>query len=185
MFTIKQIFKESIGVLLFAAILSLIAGLFLRNIEEKLVVILPLVIILPALNDMIGDFGIIMTSKITTALYEKKFGNRGFHSRIVKHLFKEMLPISVLSAIYISFLATFIANFRGFDFNAITLWKIIGITLVTTITLVVFTFIISIFGSLYAYKKKADPDDVLIPITTSVADLGSLIVFSLLVSIAF
>lgn len=184
MFSIKEIFKESLGFLIFASILSLIAGIFLRNIQERLLVILPLIIVLPALNGMIGNFGIIMTSRITTALYEKKITG-GFHSRIIKHLFKEMIPISIFSALFISILSILIANFRGFDLSLVILWKIIFITLATTISLVFLVFTVSIFGSLYVYKRRIDPDDALIPITTSIADLGSMAIFSLLVAVLF
>ncbi len=185
MFSFREIFKESIGVLLVSSVIGLIGGLFLRSIEERLLVILPLVILLPALNGMIGDFGIIMTSKITTALYERKIKKNGFHSKIVRHLFKEILPISILSAIYISLLAVFIAHAKGFSFNIVTMWKILGITLATTISLVFFIFLVAVIGGIYVYKKKKDPDDILIPITTSVADLGSMAIFSLLVMLLF
>ena len=134
---------------------------------------------------MIGDFGMIMISRFSTALYEKKINKDGVHSKIIKHLFKEVIPISIFSAIYISVLATLISHLRGFAFNALTLWKIIGITLATTLTLVLFVFIVAAIGSIYIYKKKMDPDDILIPITTSIADLGSMAVFSLLVILLF
>ena len=185
MFTVKQIFKESIPVLLIASVLSLVAGLFLRNIEQSLLVIVPLIIVLPALNDMIGDFGIVITSRFTTILYEKKLKGRWYHSGIIRHLFRDIMPISIFSGLYIAVIATFIANTRGYTFDILTLWKIVGITLATTITLVIFEFIVAIMGGIYVYKRKMNPDDVLIPIITSVADLASIIIFSLLVMLLF
>ncbi len=185
MFTIKGIFKESIGVLLFASVLSLIAGLFLRFIEHKIIVIVPLIIILPALNDMIGDFGVIMISRFTTALYQKRVHGYWYHSGIVRHLFREVFPISILSAFYIAFLAFFIAYFKGSLFDIFILWKVIVITLLTCLSIVIFVFLLAIIGGLYVYKKKLDPDDVLIPITTSIADLASMFVFMMLVRILF
>ncbi len=181
MFSIKQIFRESITVLLIATVISLFAGLFLRTIENSLLVILPLIILLPALNNMIGDFGIVITSRITTALYQRKVKGIWYHSTITKHLFREVIPISIFYALYISILSTLIANVKGFVFNGLILWKIIGITFAVTITLILLIFIVAVVGSIYVYKKNTDPDDILIPITTSIADLGSMIVFSLLV----
>ena len=183
MFTVREIFRESILVLLLATFLGLVAGLFLNNIKENLIVVLPLVIMLPALNGMIGNYGIIVTSKITTALDEKKVKN--IHSHIIKHLFKEIIPIAIFSAIYISLLSTFIAYFKGFVFSYFILSKIIFITLITILCLVIFIFIVAIIGSLIVYKKGIDPEDVLIPITTSIADVFSIGIFSLLVSLLF
>jgi len=126
LFSIKEIFKESIGVLIIASVIGLIAGLFLRSVQDRLLVILPLIIILPALNGMIGDFGMIMISRFSTALYEKKINKDGVHSKIIKHLFKEVIPISIFSAIYISVLATLISHLRGFAFNALNHWYNFG-----------------------------------------------------------
>lgn len=185
LFSVKQIFKESIGVLLFATILSLVAGLFLRGITDNLMMITPLIILLPALNGMVGNYGIIMVSKFTTALYENKVNAIVFNTKFVKHLFKEILPIAILTAIYIAILATYIAYLKGFIFTIGTLWKIIAITLATTITLVLFEFVLSVIGGVYVYHKKMNPDDVLIPIITSIADLASIGIFSLLVILLF
>ncbi|MBI2148296.1 magnesium transporter [Candidatus Woesearchaeota archaeon] len=183
MFTVREIFRESIGVLLVSIILGLIAGMFLRNIQDSLIVILPLIIMLPALNGMIGNYGIIVTSKITTALDEKKVKN--IHSHIIKHLFKDIIPVALFSAVYISILSTFIAYFKGFEFSYFILSKIMLITIVTTLSLVIFIFIVAVIGSLVVYKKGIDPEDVLIPITTSIADVFSIGIFSLLVSLLF
>lgn len=185
MFTIKQIFEESISVLIIASVLSLITGLLLSSIQKTLLIVPALIIILPALNGTVGNFGVIITSRITTALYEKKVKGLWYHTKIAKHLFKDLIPISVFSAFYIAVLSTVIANINGYGFDIITLLKIMIITLITTISLVLLIFIVAICGSIYIYNKKADPDDVLIPITTSIADLGSVIIFSSLVFLLF
>ena len=59
--------------------------------------------------------------------------------------------------------------------------KMFFIVLITTFIIVGLVFLISLLGAKYAFERKIDPDDLLIPITTSVADFGSLIVFSILV----
>ncbi len=183
MFTVKQIFKESIFILFLTTVFGIFAGLFLNMVEDILLVVLPLVVILPALNGMIGDLGIIMVSRCTTALYEKV--SVSYHSRLVKHLFKDIFPIAIFCAVYISIIATFIAYFKGFYFDYVTLLKIVWITLATTITLVMVVFIVAVVGSVYVYKKKVNPDDVLIPVITSIADMASMVVFSFLVLFLF
>jgi mgtE-like transporter len=175
-----KIIKESIFVLIVATMLSAIGGIALKSVEAKLVTIIPLIVILPALNDMIGDFGIILVSKFTTALYMKKK-----IKMLAKQLFKEISLIAFISAIYIALLGTFISVSKGFSFNFLFLMKIILLTLITTIVLVLINFIIAFFVGKYAYKRKVDPDSVLIPLTTSIADLGAMVVMALLVVLLF
>lgn len=175
---IGKIVKESFKVLILASILSSIGGLGLQSIENKLVAIIPLLILLPALNDMIGDYGITITAKFTTALYERKIKRPWWRSHFVKHLYKVIIPIALISAVYISVLSIFIAYARGFSFDLVLSLKIIGTVILTTLLLVGIIFLIAIIGGLYVYRKKEDPDDMLIPITTSVADLGSMLLFS-------
>src|SRR3989344_7341928 len=50
----KTIIKASIKILLLATIISSIGGFALENIKTAFISIVPLVILLPALNDMIG-----------------------------------------------------------------------------------------------------------------------------------
>ncbi|MDO8740134.1 MAG: magnesium transporter [Candidatus Woesearchaeota archaeon] len=175
---IGKIVKESFKVLILASILSSIGGLGLQSVQNKLVMLVPLLILLPSLNGMIGNYGIVITAKFTTALYERKIKRPWWHSHFVKHLYKVIIPIALISAVYISVLSVFIAYMRGFNFDLILLLKIIGLVVLTTILLVAIIFLISIIGGLYVYHRKEDPDDMLIPITTSVADLGSMLLFS-------
>ncbi|MCX8194258.1 MAG: magnesium transporter [Candidatus Pacearchaeota archaeon] len=171
-----KIVRESIFVLIIAALLSSIGGIALKSVEASLVTIVPLIIILPALNDMIGDFGIILVSRFTTALYMHK------KTKIIaKHLFKDVLLIALISAIYIALLGTLFSPTKGFSFDIAFLLKMIILTLITTFVLVLINFFIALFAGKYVYKKKIDPDDVLIPLTTSIADLGAMIVLALLV----
>ncbi|MFN7088783.1 MAG: YbfB/YjiJ family MFS transporter [Candidatus Paceibacteria bacterium] len=44
---------------------------------------------------------------------------------------------------------------------------------------------LAIIGGFWIYKRGSDPNNFLIPITTSVADFSSLILFSLLVAFLF
>ena len=180
-----KIIKESVKVLIFASILSSIGGLGLESIKDKIFVILPIIILLPALNDMIGDLGIIITSKFTTALYLKKFKRPFLKSHFVRHIINQILPIGTMASIYIALLALFISMFKGFQLNLMIFLKVISISLITTLTLISFIIIIAILGGFYVYHKKQDPDDVLIPITTAIADLGAMLMLAFLVSVLF
>ncbi|MBI4015954.1 MAG: magnesium transporter [Candidatus Aenigmarchaeota archaeon] len=175
------IIKESFKMLVLAALFSTIGGIGLQGIKQNLFQILPLLILLPALNDMIGDFGTIVSSKFTTALYLGKIKGNPLTSPYVKELFLTVLVIAILSAIYISSLSYGFAILKGFEFSASLFLKIASITLFSTLLLVLLIFGISVFLGMKIYRAQEDPNNFLIPITTSVADLGSMLIFSLLV----
>ncbi|MCL6500867.1 MAG: hypothetical protein K6T16_02435 [Candidatus Pacearchaeota archaeon] len=114
-----KIVRESIVVLIVSSLLSSIGGIALKSIESNLLILVPIMIILPALNDMVGDFGIILVSRFTTALY--------MHKRIklvATHLFKDVLLVALISAIYIALLGTFLSSLKGFSFDALFFGKI-------------------------------------------------------------
>ena len=56
---------------------------------------------------------------------------------------------------------------------------------IVVIILVAVIFSVSIIGGLGIYHKKEDPNNFLIPIATSVADLLNLVIFAILVGMFF
>lgn len=176
-----KIIKESLKVLLIGSLLSSIGGLSLEVIKDKLAIALPLIIILPAFASMVGNAGIISVSKITTQLYINKEKHNKFNSNFVFNLFLLLLIVFCLSSFYVTFLSILIAYLNGFVVEKGFIISMFSIVLLTVITIVSLVFFVAVVGSRYAFKRKIDPDDLLIPITTSIADFGSLIVFSLLV----
>ncbi len=181
----SQIIKESLKVLILGSLLSSLGGFSLEFIKDKFTEMIPLVIILPALASMIGNAGIILVSKITTYLNMKKISEKKLNTRIVRQLFYLLIFIFVLMAIYATFLSIFIGVLKGFSFNWDFALKMLGIILFTTLFIVFIVFGVALVGGRYVYKRKMDPDDLLIPITTSIADLGSFVVFSILVYLVF
>jgi len=178
-----HIFRSSIKVLIVASILSSLGGIGLQGIRENLATVLPLIIVLPALTDMIGDFGTIAATKFTTAVYLGKVRGIWWKSGYTHRLFTKLMLIAVFAAIYVSVFAYALAVMRGFDINnPALLIKITEITLLSTISLVVIIFTISVASCRWLLARGDEPDNVLIPITTSVADFGSLLLFSYLVA---
>ena len=181
---ITKIIKESLVVLIFAAILSSLGGVGLKYSEEKILFFLPLMILLPALNGLVGDFGIVMVSRFTTLVYKKNFTKRLEKAKL-RHISRDLFIVGIIMSFYISLLSGFISKISGFDFHLIFLIKLILIVLATVFFMIFLIFFISYFGIFYSYKRNIDPDDLLIPLTTSIADFGTMIVFSVLVILFF
>src|SRR3989344_4094010 len=176
-----KILRESFGVLILASLISSLGGVALQTIESKILTILPLLILFPALNGMVGNFGTIFSSHYTTLLYQKKLGKEKLINKELKKQILLLIGVSSISAFYISTLASIVALFEGFEFDPYIYLKILSIALITTLFLVALISFIVIIAGRYYVKKKEDPDNVLVPITTAFGDLGAMIIFSLLV----
>ena len=182
-----KVCRESIKVLLIGSILSSIGGFTLKSIEEKLIIFLPFVIVLPSLNDLIGDFGIIITSRFTSFLYEKekRMKTKLKRGTFIKTLFKDTSLIVLFSIFYLTFLTLIISYIKKFPLDITFILKFLLCISITVIVLFLLTFMVAIVGGYYEFKKGRDPDLILIPITTSIADLGAMIVFAGLIYLVF
>lgn len=181
----KTIIKESIKILLLASVISSFGGLALEYIKTILILIFPLIILLPALNDMIGDYGAIISSRFSTMLYEGKIKRKWLANQELKKLFIQVFIISILTAFLSLIIALIISNFSNYAINAKIAFKVLLIVMLDVILLVSILFLTSIFAGLYFYKKGEDPNNFLIPITTSVADFGNMALLSILVILLF
>lgn len=181
-----KIITESIGVLMLASLLSTLGGFGLQSIGQNLAFLLPLVILLPALNDMTGDYGGIVASRFTTLLYLGRIKQKNWwKSHELRRLFGEVMIIGTFSATYITVLASVIAWFKDYAMTWTVFQNILLIALLTTWLLIAALFVMCVLGGFYVYKHKHDPDNYLIPLATSIADLGSMAVLTVLVRALF
>lgn len=181
-----KIVTESAGMLLLASALSTLGGFGIQSVAHDLFFLLPLLILMPALNDMTGDYGGIVASRFTTMLYQGKIRQKNWwKSHQLRKLFAEVLVIGTFSAGYISVLAGVIAWFKGYAMSWDVFQRILLIALATTWLLVTLLFVICVLGGFYVFKRKHDPDNYLIPLATSLADLGSMLCLTVLIRALF
>lgn len=181
----RTIIKESIKVLLIASLISSLGGLMLERIKDLFVVVIPLVILLPAMNGMIGDFGIIFSSRFANLLHEGKVGRSWKKNMEIRKLLLQILVISLITTSVSAAIALAVSYFSGYAMDWGVVIKVFFISIIDALLLVSILFITAIFAGLYFFKKNEDPDNFLIPITTSIADLGNIILLALLVIFFF
>lgn len=181
----RTIIKESFKILLLASILSSLGGLALEYTKTVFISIVPLIILLPALNGMIGGYGIIISSRFVTMLYEGRIKKDWLKMKELKTLFRQVFLIAIVTASISSIAALITSGYSGYYSSVMVGYKILLISILDTAIIVTVLFLISILAGFYFYRKKEDPNNFLIPITTSVADFGNMIVLSLLVVLFF
>jgi cation transporter-like permease len=177
----KTIIKESIKILLLASVISSLGGLALENIKTSFSVLVPIIILLPILNDMIGDYGTIISSKFSTLLHEGHAEHGVFRSTELRHLFFRIIIIAFITAVFSALFVMAVSGISNYVVTGMIAMKIMFIAVVDTLILVGILFFIAIVAGLHFFRNKEDPSNFLIPITTSVADFGNMIILALLV----
>jgi cation transporter-like permease len=183
---LMKTFRESATILILAAILRSIGGLGIQGINEKLVSVMPLLILLPALNAVVGNFGGITSSRFTTLLYLGVVKKSNWHkSSRVKKLFKEIIAGAFITAVYMSLVACAFSALRGYQLSSETFLKVAALVITSVLVLSTTIFFVAVLGGLIIHNYGHDPDNYLIPMTTSIGDLGSMIMLTVLTVILF
>lgn len=180
----KTIIKESIKILLLASIISSLGGLALEQIRTLFLSITPLLILLPSLNNMIGNYGTIISSRFSTMLHEGEVKQKGKKNKELKKLFLQMTLLTIIGAILSSLIALGIAYFSEGVLLG-TAIKVFFIVLIDMFLLTNVLFFVATRAGVYIYKKKEDPNNFLIPITTSVADFANMAILAILIILLF
>ncbi len=181
----RTIIRESIRILILASIISSFGGLALEHIRKVFIMIIPLIILLPTLNDMVGDFGTIVSSKFSTMLHEGKITRKWWIDKDLKKLFLQILIIGIIMSHFTTVIALIIAHLSHYTLDKSIILKVFLVSITDVILLITILFFISVSAGLYFFKKGEDPNNFLIPITTSIADFGNMILLALLTRLLF
>ena len=181
----KTILKESIKILLLASLFSSFGGFTLEHIKPFFVKIMPLIIMLPILNGMIGNYGIVVSSKFSTMLHEGKIRGSALLNRELRILFIQILLVSIITVLISAVFAAIATKTLQQSLDIVIALKMFLIVLADVLLLVVILFITSVVAGIHFYRKKEDPNNFLIPITTSIADFFNMALLSLLVVLFF
>ena len=152
------------------ASIGLVGGLGIQLVKQELVLFLPLLIALPAMNAMAGDY-----ATLTAAHLADPESYRSRVQKLILYLFLS-LPISCAGVIAMSL---GVAHLNGFYLNVTT---VKDFSLAITITLYAVTILM--FGLIYICKlvlqRLGDNiDDTLIPIANTLASVLTLVGYTI------
>ena len=94
------ILKESLFALMIAFIIGTISGVSLQATKSNFIIFLPLLILLPALNDMVGDYSMIMVSRLSTLLFTKNVARKWWKSEDIHKLIRTIISVAILSNVH-------------------------------------------------------------------------------------
>ncbi len=181
----RIIIKESIGIVIFACILSSLGGLALESVKHIFLSLLPLIIVLPVLNDLIGSYGAIVSSRFSMLLHEGKATKNALLSPEVRALFIQIAIIALITGVLSTLAALAIAGATSYQLTLVFSLKLLALVLIDMLVLVTLLITVVVYAGLYFYHKNEDPNNLLIPLTTAVADLGNMLLLAFLVRAFF
>lgn len=179
------IFKESLKILLLSALLSTLGGFALEKVKLIFITIVPLVILLPTLNDLVGDYGTIVSARISTLLHEGLLGKHWWKNKEVRILYLQLLVVASLTSLLSVFISLLLSLSLNYKLSLALALKIAAVVVFDGLFLVSLIFLVVVSSGIYLFKNQEDPNNFLIPVSTSVADLANMVVLAVLVLTLF
>jgi cation transporter-like permease len=159
-----------------ASCISMIGGVGIEYVEADLFVIVPLVIALPALNTMVGDYATIIAAHA---------GSPGEGALSRRKLMLAVFKSTIVNIIGTVGLSLFIADKRGYETNfgfVLTFMAFVALSVGAIVTIM---FVITYSLDRLLEKKKLNPDDVLIPVVTTITDVFMLGLIAIAAKVLF
>ena len=177
----KKIFKESLIVVTISSIMGIFSGTFLSENDDLLYSFPIILLLLPSLNSLIGDISTILTSRLTSHLY---IGTIPPKIKKTEKLIQDLYGL--LITLMLSLIALLII---GYSVGIITRIEIVNPFLIISIIIITITILFAIMfiflfvSSILLFKLGKDPNNYLIPITTSLLDFLTPLLLLLLIQI--
>ncbi len=127
-----------------------------------------MLLIIPALNSLIGDISTVLVSRLTTHLYIGTIPPRIQKSKRLTEDFLGLLVTLLMSLVALLLIGYFVGGITGINIvNPFLMVFIITITILLIFLIMFFTLFI---GAIFLFKRGKDPNNFLIPFLTSLAD---------------
>ncbi len=178
---VSTIMRNVIPLLLFLTFLELGAGYVLEGLKETFVENPSLLVLVPPLKDLAGNFGSVLSSRVSTRLHLglKSGRDKMFSGKAISDSLGTLMLVVAMSFL-LSIMTYFFGQFGG---SSLPFLQILKVTMLTSLILGVFVILISVSIVFLSFRRSIEPDDVAIPVVTNFADIVGVIVFALVVAV--
>lgn len=159
-----------------ASAISLIGGIGIESVKDKLLPLVPLLVALPALNTMVGDYAAII------AAHAADPGERSFTKRVLARAIAKAIWVNIIGVLILSIA---VAWQRDYLFTGTFLVEFVLFIVLAMLGVVAGMFGLTAALDKFLEDKKLNPDDILIPIVTSVTDVMMLGLIALAAVVLF
>lgn len=169
----SQIVFESLPMILIPLALTAPAGLALGFFEDLYLTNPVILLLLLPLNDMAGDYGCIVSSRLSTALHIGRVRPKFMEIGALKDELITIFTTGVITSLYMGLACYIVSVLLGLGY--MEFGRLIILTLVTGTSLIAFEIPLSIAVNFISYSKGLNPDNVTIPIVTDLGDTGGIL----------
>jgi cation transporter-like permease len=182
----RTILRESLPVLVLASLLSSLGGgTVLEHSKETIFALTPFLILLPALNDMIGDFGIIVSSRVSELCYQQDVADAWWREFEIRRLFAQVVVAATVTALATALAALSITAIGHDAVGPTFALRVVAVVVLDVLLLTSGVFVLAVLAGREAFRRGRDPNNFLIPITTSVADVLNILLLTGLILLFF
>ncbi len=162
----KDIFKESFPVLTVTAFVGILGGQMLNSIEGILIQVPVILFVLPIINGVGGNLGIVLGARISSGLHS------GYITPDIKdeEMLDNMTIALFMGGIIYLVVAGAVASLSTTLRLNLLISQLFLIIIGTGIILTLSIIFITITVTLWSYKKKLDPDNIVVPVVTTSGD---------------
>lgn len=160
--------KYSMIALFLSGLTDILAG-WLMSISNELFLLLPgLIILIPGAIGIRGAIFGALGSRLGSAMHLGVIEQFSFRNKYIKNNVYAAMTLTVISSVFLGFLAGSFALFFGF--RSISMLSIVLISFIGGIIAGIVLLLITFFTSFTAYRRGWDPDDVTSPLITALGD---------------
>jgi mgtE-like transporter len=176
----KKIVKTGLPILTIAVVVEVFAGQILQGKQELLIVFPIFLISIPVINSVAGNVGSVLGARLASGLHVGYISN-SFTDGEMRHNLVISIGIGFLTYFLLAIVIYFIASFSRTIVEDIALMEFVSIIVLTGFLLIFVISIVSVLTAFISFKRGLDPDDMVAPVVTTVADvLGIIFLFVIL-----
>ena len=176
-----HVLRSTLPLLVIMAAVGTLSGILLQGFEEQLLTYPATLVLVPAIIGVGGNLGAVFSSRLSTAVHlgilEIKFSNIAFRNNVVAIVIASALLFLILGLAAFAFSAIVGVESPSFQTMLVISLASGGILMSVLVPLAV--------GVIYlSYKSRIDPDDVTIPVVTTIGDIvGVIALFTVVIVI--
>ncbi len=174
--SVGAITRSLLPVLVALTALELVSGLVLGSVEATLLAYPTLLVLVPVVIGTAGNLGSVLSARLATAFHLGTLAFSVEDDRLVGNAATTVLLAVTLfplvgAGAWATTALTGVPNLR--------LGTVVLVALTSGVVLAGVAVVVALVATYVAYRREADPDDVVIPVVTNVCDvLGVVVLFA-------
>ncbi len=171
-YTTRSIMKESVPILVALIVIEIFGGHILNSRLELFIKLPILLVCIPVINGIGGNVGSVLGARLSSALHTGYIKPKFSGKRLKSNVFTSLL-LGFITFIFLSFLIACILLLLNIKVN-ISVIRLIAVVIGAGLMLTMIVTASTVLLSIISFKAKLDPDNVVIPVLTTIADISGI-----------